>query len=174
MKNLLLNREQSVIRARSMIGKPCHYKLGAGGRDPNAPAPWDAEGGCDCSGFAAWCLGVDRYIEEVPWYVMQNGGWLETSAIVRDALSDFGIFTGVPWNDAQPADLVVYGDAGGHQGHVGLITGKESTGILLVTHCSMGNFRTSNFKSAINETTALLWHDRKGLVARYAGFALAA
>jgi len=38
-----------------------------------------------------WCFGVSRKLDN-PYYKSLNGGWFETSAIYRDALSPFGFF----------------------------------------------------------------------------------
>jgi cell wall-associated NlpC family hydrolase len=113
-----MTAQEILERAARSIGHGTIYKLGQGGFSPASPHPWNSRGECDCSGFVAWCLGVSRHTDH-PWYSQQNGGWLETTAIARDArLAGAGMFDLVPWEQARPADLLVYGDWGGHQGHV--------------------------------------------------------
>lgn len=153
-------------RAQSARGHDCTYRLGKGGFNPASPYPWNSHGECDCSGFAAWCLGFPRHVDH-PWYVQMNGGWIETSQIVRDALSPFGFFEKIDWAQARLGDLIVYGDHDGHQGHVGVITDLDGDGPKMVTHCSLGNFRT--FGDAIGESVPGLWKMHNGIIARAAG-----
>lgn len=163
----------AVARARLAIGHRCLYFLGHGGFDPLRSFPWHndpAIDGCDCSGFVAWCLGLSRRIVAGPLaarYKPYFGEWLETSAIVRDAKSPFGLFTAVPWEEARSGDLLVYGDADGHQGHVGIVASADHHGPLTVVHCSSGNFKGTG--DAVQETGPHIWQAR-GTVARYADF----
>lgn len=155
-----------VARARSAIGSHTKYALGKGGFSPNSPHPWSAVGECDCSGFVAWCLGISRRADN-PWYKRQNGGWVETSAIVRDAQSPYGFFDEVDWTKARPGMVVVYGDTrqGGRtrQGHVGVVSAVDAGGPIQAIHCSMGNHRRGD---AIQETAvAPLWMPGKAIVA---------
>ena len=151
---------EAVARARKALGGGCIYKLGKGGFTPTNPAPWSKQMECDCSGFVSWCLGVSRKTDN-PWYVAYNGGWFETSAIVRDATSPFGVFTEVARYDALPGDVLVWGDAGGKQGHVGLVTGPTT-----VIHCSRGNFTMT--ADAIRETDQHIFDANKAIAARCA------
>jgi cell wall-associated NlpC family hydrolase len=101
--------------------------------------------GCDCSGFVAWCLGVDRYLAtQFPHYEM--GQWFETSAVYKDAKSPFGFVTEVPWKASLPGDVLVYGDrkdsAGKvRQGHIGIVSEVTDQGPVSVVHCSLGNWK---------------------------------
>lgn len=65
--------------------KPTRYKLGAGGRNPEAPTPFtvkDGVLGSDCIGFVLWCLGQDRYQPgKFPYY----DGWINTDSCIADA-----------------------------------------------------------------------------------------
>lgn len=165
-----MKREEVVARARSAAGHKCAYGLGKGGFNPAAPHPWNSAGLCDCSGFAAWCLGQSRHTDN-PWYAETNGGWLETSAIVRDCGTPFGMFDKAKWTEAKPGDLVVYGDekrADGtaRQGHVGVIVEVSEMGPKAAVHCSSGNFRT--YQDAIRETSVGLWTLHLSVVARCA------
>lgn len=72
----------SVLEARRWVGGGV-YKLGAGGRNPDDGTPFDRDGRCDCSGFVAHCLGIDR---------KQPDGWVNTTAIVLDAQHPGGRF----------------------------------------------------------------------------------
>lgn len=149
-----------VNRARAALAGGAIYKLGKGGFDPKALRPWNKQMQCDCSGFAAWCLGVSRKTDN-PWYVAFNGGWFETSAIVRDALSQFGVFTEVARQDAKPGDVLVWGDSGGAQGHVGIVTSTTT-----IIHCSKGNFNQHG--DAIRETPMTLFDSHNAIAARCA------
>ena len=40
--------------------------------------------------------------------------------------------TAIPWDKAQPGDLVFYPD----NSHVGIVGGRNATGILLIVHCT--------------------------------------
>lgn len=169
-----MTREEVVERAHSAIGHETHYMLGKGGRLWHKETPWEpGVRGCDCSGFIAWCYDVDRYKPD-PWYSKYNGFWLETSAVVRDARSPFGLFTEVPWQEVLPADVLVWGDhvdADGkkHEGHIGLVATVNEKGVQTVIHCSAGNAR--HFNDAIAETDAGLWLRRSdAIVACYREF----
>ena len=163
---------QVLARARGVIAKGCHYGLGHGGFDPSRAHPWDDEMLCDCSGFVAWALGFKRHTDH-PWYKAQNGGWLETSAIVRDALTpSYGMFEKVEDREARPGDLLVYGDrtnedGTSRQGHVGIISKVAENGEPAeAVHCSRGNER--RYADAIQETPATFWLVAGGIVARCA------
>ncbi len=157
-------------RARSAIAKGCLYGLGKGGMRPHDSVPWDSAHRCDCSGFAAWCLKVSRETDD-PWYVATNGGWLETTAIVRDCETPYGHFAIVMPRDARPGDLLVYGDqkrADGitRQGHVGIVSETGKDGPSKVVHCSRGNERKTG--DAIQESGVTWWKLADGIVARCA------
>lgn len=151
---------EAVNRARSAVGGGCRYRLGKGGFNPTSPVPWSKQFECDCSGFISWALGVSRKTDN-PWYVQFNGGWLETSAIVRDATSPFGIFTEVARYDALPGDVLVWGDRDGQQGHVGIVSGSTS-----IIHCSKGNWTLT--QDAIRETGTHVFDTHKAIAARCA------
>lgn len=165
-----LTGAQVVARARGAIGKGTRYRLGAGGRDPLAPEPGRRGVGwlyCDCSGFAAWCVGVDRYLPNAAIPTLPNGQWFETSALVRDARSPFGFVVEVPWAEAHPGDLLVWPDNGAVQGHVGIVAEVGTAGPDTVVHCSSGNTQNGT-KDAIAETDVALFVRHKALVARVA------
>lgn len=168
----VLDRDAVVARARSVIGAPIEYRLGAGGRDPRAKTPGTRPKGekesCDCSGFVAWAVGVDRYLPNAGIPTLPTGAWLETSAIYRDARSPFGVAVEVEWDMALPGDLLVYPDYGGRQGHIGVVSevSERGDGPLRVVHCSVGNFRATG--SAIRETSVDVFRLNGSIVARLA------
>jgi hypothetical protein len=165
-----MSNSEIIARARSVIGKGCRYGLGKGGMSPSAVVPWDGAMLCDCSGFIAWVLGVSRHLDH-PWYKKQNGGWLETTAIVRDCATPYGFFTQVATVEALAGDLIVYGDIKKtddttRQGHVGLISEVGATGPARAVHCSKGNERRTG--DAIFESPVGFWLAAGGIVARCA------
>lgn len=157
-----------VARARGAIGHGCVYALGKGGMHPASPTPWPTglpNVGCDCSGFVAWCLGVSRMLtKDHPHY--EFGGWFETSAIARDARSEFGFVNEVLWSLALPGDLLVWGDHDGHQGHVGIVSECDETGPVRVIHCSRGNWRDHG--DAIAETGVEVFRRNNAIAAEVA------
>lgn len=157
-----------VSRARSAIGHGCVYQLGKGGMHPENLQPWPPSMpnlGCDCSGFVAWCLGVSRSLaKNHPHY--EFGGWFETSAVARDAKSEFGFVNEVLWTLAQPGDILVWGDHDGHQGHIGIVSEADATGPTRVVHCSKGNWRTTG--DAIQETDVAIFKANGAIAAEVA------
>ena len=127
-------------RAQAAVAQGVRYKLGKGGMNPGAPTPALA-GQCDCSGFVAWCLGMSRKIDE-RFYAHFNGGWIETTAVWTDIASPVGIFEEIA---PTAGTVVVYPDANGHQGHIGILTDAGH-----VVHCSAGNDKM--FGNAIQVT----------------------
>ena len=163
-----MTHSEAIARARSAIGHHCVYALGKGGMHPASPTPWPAglpNLGCDCSGFVAWCLGVSRMLtKDHPHYPF--GGWFETSALARDARSPFGFVAEVPWAEALPGDILVWGDGNGHQGHVGLVSEVDADGPAKVVHCSSGNWRRAG--DAVQETDVDIFRRNGALAARVA------
>ncbi len=158
------NAIELIERARTALGRKIIYRLGKGGRRPKNETPADSENGCDCSGYVAWCLGFDRYIEE-PFYARRNGddgvkGWFETSAAAADAVDKAGILTVI---DAPvPGCIAVYGDSGGSEGHIGIVTEVNSKGkATKVIHCSSSAYKKHGDAIAENDSTALLDNPRR-------------
>lgn len=87
------------------------YGLGKGGKVPSAPTP-DENGKCDCTGFAAWVIGISR----VP--KASRNWWLESTNIYRDAVNDpswraeypVATFVRVPDAEAVPGCFLVAPD----------------------------------------------------------------
>lgn len=85
--------------------------------------------GLDCSGFLDWTLRNAGLPSDGHWYVGTN-------------------LVEVTQADALPGDMALYPDSS----HIGLVVGRDSTGKLLICHCSSGNnnvvvteFTTSGF-----------------------------
>ena len=96
----------------------CAYQLGTGGYVwwPDLEVPLRCS---DCSGFAAWCLGLPRDRAD---NVLGGPQWVETSQLHHDATGARHFVSAVPLADAQPGDLLVYPDPGpDKQGHVGVV-----------------------------------------------------
>lgn len=128
---------RTVARALSMVGQPARYRLGAGGRKPEADSPLDPDLRCDCSGFALWCLGWRRF-REAPDKTIT---WIDTTRLWRDATTTRAFVAAVD-GLAVPGDLVVYPDRKGSQGHVGIVLAVDGNGRPdLIAHCSRGNDR---------------------------------
>jgi hypothetical protein len=156
-----------VLRARSAKGKNTVYKLGKGGYRPGDAHPGS---NCDCTGYAAWIVGLSRKQPDTI-------GWVETSRIVKDATGEQQLFfqTETP----EIGDFAVYGDwidqdGSERQGHIGLITSVVTkvtpTGSLQVVphtviHCSSGNYKLT--KDAILETAPFVFLVRKAIYVRF-------
>jgi hypothetical protein len=154
-----------VDRARSAVGHSCVYRLGKGGFIPTLERPWNANREADCSGFVSWCLGVSRHTDH-PWYEKYNGGWLETTAVARDATSPYGMFDMIPWSKAKPGHVLVYGDRDGHQGHIGVVSQVGVDGPLKAIHCSKS--QSVQHGDAIAETSVEVFRAHGAIVARCA------
>lgn len=136
-----------ISRANSAIGQGIRYKLGKGGFKPGNPSP-DSAGLCDCSGFVSWCLGMNRQTQEA-FYRNYNGGWIETTAVWTDIGKSVGIFE--QRDGPVIGGIVVFPDANGSQGHIGIISGPGK-----VIHCSKGN--DNKFQDSIAETTLAVFN----------------
>ena len=127
-----------IDRARSAVGRGIKYKLGKGGFDPSSDTPANGAGLCDCSGFIAWVMGVTR--KPSPLF----DRWVETTNICNDATGDQSLFLMV--DGPRPGALAVYGDSGGKQGHVAIVTGADP---LMGIDCSSS--RSKRTGDAIHE-----------------------
>jgi hypothetical protein len=149
--NLDVNKlARRVNRARSAVGVGVRYKLGRGGFHPAAPAPdcdrvgsvWVRRFEADCSGFVAWCLVMRRdQINAGKWW-SRLLPWIETTMVHRDATGPQRVFVTI--HEPVPGCLVVYGDVGRSQGHIGIVSQVyEGTGKIKVIDCSAGQFRAT-------------------------------
>lgn len=155
-----LDGAEVVKRALSCVGRGV-YRLGKGGRRPSDPAPFDAGGFCDCSGFASFALGLDRY---QPTAI--DGGWISTDSIVRDARGPHRMFREVPITEAKAGDLVVYPGrfvAGKRVGigHVGVVVEPGPT----ILACRVAHCAASKSVGAVRVSDGRPWA-RSGIVAR--------
>jgi hypothetical protein len=122
------------------LGKNIAYKLGKGGFHPGDSLP-SRDGQCDCSGFVAWCLGLNRSPKPTRKW------WIETSAMFNNATDRDGkanVFVKI--DKPVVGCVVVYGDKNGHQGHTGVITyvDFDANGNISTLHgvdCSSGGSR---------------------------------
>ncbi|HPQ68431.1 MAG TPA: peptidoglycan-binding domain-containing protein [bacterium] len=109
---------------------------------------------CDCSGFAAWSIGIPRHLPA------KKKVWLQTTSYWNGGI-DTGqrIFDQVAENAAQPGDIVVYPDIGGKQGHMGFVSRMENGVVTRVIHCSKSNY--TNHGDAILETAPTAFRAKK-------------
>ena len=133
-ESLSAERKQVVKNACSLVGKVTYFW---GGK--SSAIGWDSEWGkmklvtaegsrstgcmrpfgLDCSGFVTWSF--------------INSGY-SASAIGHGASTQASKGTRISWSSAQPGDLAVYDD----KSHIGIIGGRDSSGNILVIHCSSG------------------------------------
>jgi hypothetical protein len=147
-KTDILNRAKKAVTE-----SVARYKLGTGGFNPSAPLPESKQGYCDCSGFVSWCLNEKRQTSN-KFLMSINGGWIETTAVVKDAKSPDGMFTKV--DKPEPGDLAVWGDNKGRQGHIGVVSEAVVGVATKIIHCSSGNFKKTG--KAIQETDAEMFY----------------
>ena len=149
-------------RARSAVGRPTIYKLGAGGREPSLERP-DVE--LDCSGFVAWALGIDRFLPNDGIPHRSGEEWFECSNIFADARAGCLYASQVSLHEALAGDVLVWPDGDGHQGHIGLVAScEDGFGPATVVHCSLGNYRERG--DAIQETDISLFKKHGAIAAR--------
>src|SRR6185369_3225400 len=111
--------------------------------------------------------GIDRYLPNGAIPHLLGGEWFECSNVYRDALSPFGFAAVVPWAEAEPADVLVYPDRDGRQGHIGLISkATGGFGAERVIHCSLGNWNEHH--DAIQETECGVFQRHGAIPARIA------
>ncbi|RYG37372.1 CHAP domain-containing protein [bacterium] len=137
-----------VARARSAVAHGTAYRLGKGGFDPRAKLPHDSSKGCDCSGFVAWVCGLrrDQVNARKPWSKLLP--WIETTMVRADAVGKQLVFVRI--SEPVAGCLVVYGDKGRSQGHIGVVTrvGPNKKSIDVVD-CSSGQYKRTG--EAIDE-----------------------
>jgi hypothetical protein len=154
-----------LARARAALGYKTVYLPGQGGFDPAARDPRGAKGGCDCSGFVCWALGIGRKTDH-PLYVRLNGGWINTDAIVHDAGQPTGYFE--PLEQPRRGCLLVFPKPPTMSyGHVGIVTRVARGRAAKVIHCSATNFRTAG--DAMQETGPEVFERPGAIYAWYVG-----
>jgi len=150
-----------LTRAQSALGKNTKYRS-PGVVPPLAGASWPASGAAtDCSGFVTWCLRISRQTDN-PFYVKQNGGWLDTAAIYADGLATVGFFEAL--DVPRPGSMLVYPDYVGadgrhHDGHIGIVLdangGHGSEAVTRIIHCSLG--ASNALGDAVQVTPPAIW-----------------
>jgi hypothetical protein len=143
-----------IARARSATGKGIKYKLGAGGMNPSAELPCNADRDCDCSGMSNWAVRLSRFTRH-PLYDRGEGGWINTDTMVADGnrLAGFFELLVAPRIGA----LIVYPRSKVSRiGHVGIVSVVKGDKAAKVIHCSAGNYRKGG--DAIAETPAEVFY----------------
>lgn len=139
-----------IIHARLAVGRGIRYRMGSGGFEPHDGLP-TRNGFCDCSGFIAWSIGIDRFQgdKQKPW--SNSMPWIETSAIFRDAEGPERLFKEIL--EPVPGCFAVYPDRramGVHfEGHIALVTEVFASGRYTVIDCSSS--KGGKTKEAIRE-----------------------
>ncbi len=142
-----------VKRARTALKCEVRYGLGKGGMNPRASCPGDDAGKCDCSGFVAWAIWLSRKPK------VSRKWWIETTRIARDAKGRKSVFTQI--REPRAGCLIVYGDKGGRQGHIGIVTEVDGSGRVTGIDCSYGMSRKTG--RALHERD-LSWMRRRGAI----------
>lgn len=144
-----------IARARSACNRGISYGLGQGGMEPRDDLP-TRNARCDCSGFAAWGLSLDRFQGDKGKLHSKAIPWIETTAIARDATGAQRLFQQI--EKPVPGCLVVYGDrkvlGRKREGHIGFVSEVRNRLDFDVIHCSVGNDRKGD---AIQETHGALF-----------------
>jgi hypothetical protein len=146
--------DELLARARTALGRKIPYALGKGGFKPEDSTPNRPNGGCDCSGFVSWALGISRETTN-PFYKEKNGGWIETSAVYADIGSPIGLFSSLA--TPRPGCIVVYPDSpAGGEGHIGIVTKVSAAGaVTAVIHCSSSGWKNQGDSIQENAPSAL-------------------
>ena len=155
----LLERVRHAAVLARAIPEPITYGLGKGGFDPARHVPWNLSGECDCTGFLAWAMREPRQNESVP------GGWIESSAVWRDATTTRKVFRTLgPGERPEAGDVLVTPDSGGREGHVAVISViAPDGGPVRMVDCSPSNDRVG---SAIAERLVPISFGRTAIVVR--------
>lgn len=128
-----------VARVRSAVLKDTKYKLGKGGFFPKSPLPHDANRECDCSGYVSWGCELRRdQVNAKKWW-SKLLPWIETTNVYRDATKTKRVFVQIV--KPVPGCIVVYGDRGRAEGHIGIVTTVSLSGSITVVDCSSGQYR---------------------------------
>lgn len=82
--------------------------------------------GLDCSGFVTWVM------------INAAGDPEAVDRIGHGTSSQWSNATEISWSDAQPGDLVCVSPGWALDNHIGIIVGHNTSGQLMVCHCSAG------------------------------------
>lgn len=154
---------ESVRRALACEGTG-RYRLGAGGRDPSASSPLDANGECDCSGFLAFCWNEPRK-DSADGEDEIAGDWIYTDSLYVDARGPqrFGREISAP--HVEPGDALVYRGhvPGVPVGHCAIVIARPRIvarfADLTVIHCH----GPTGGSPAITRSSGALWDRRAGI-----------
>jgi hypothetical protein len=160
-----MTASELIARIRAQARLPSRYRLGGGKLSPVGTDPLDELGGCDCSAFVMWNVGIPKYAG-LSWLKNVTGGWYSADGIYWDATREStGFFREQSY--PQPGAIVVYpaawllkrhapkllGPYPPRYGHVGIVTTvAPKNGRYQVMHCSSGNYHIKGH--AIAETDA--------------------
>lgn len=155
--------DQFLSRALSAVNKGTKYGLGKGGINPASGLP-SAGGRCDCTGFVSWAWRMSRLTHH-PFYVHENGGWIETTACWKDIGTSVGFLE--PAQAMRPGCILVYPDhvTNGvhHEGHIAIVATDDHR----IVHCSVSN---DNSGDAIQLTAPTAFtHNSQTRIGWYAG-----
>lgn len=151
--------DAAMVVARAIAAADGHaitYAMGTSGPEWMADV-FDAAGdGADCSDLVSYVLG--RRKAGGPDWTTANGTWrwLHTSAVWADAKGEQRLFRAIP-SPVGPC-IAVYPDAGGHQGHIGLVvsvTGEVLRGV----DCSSSQSRKYHDAVALRDLSFFLRKD---------------
>lgn len=161
------SREDVITHALSLAeGEPVLYRLGAGA---DGAGEWlqplhrfdEAGDGEDCSSFVAACLG--RRKAGGPDWRNSKGQqwWCHTGSIYHDATGPNDLFVAIP--EPVRGCVFTYPDAGGKQGHTGIVIAADGD-LLRIIDCSSSQSR--RHRDAIRQRDgAWLYNKRsRGLV----------
>ena len=137
-----MSLQNRVDRALQSCKFPCVYKLGRGGFNAAKPLDpaWDS-GRSDCSGFVSHVIQTRRSPKELRPF------WIETTMVYNDATGKRLAFRAIP--GPIPGCIVVYGDSGGKQGHMGIVVEVSPDGSYDTVECASGIMGSILKKKAI-------------------------
>ncbi|HEY1121288.1 MAG TPA: hypothetical protein VGE67_06790 [Haloferula sp.] len=117
LRQIPLEEQALIDRARSAIGKDTRYVLGKGGMRPLDPHPAQ-DGECDCSGFIAWVLGSSRQSKN-EFYVKELEGWMDVTRMQKDILTEGGFLKPCA---PKPGCFAAYGSGDESARNIALVT----------------------------------------------------
>jgi hypothetical protein len=146
MNAILLNRAKRAIEA-AKTQTNIKYKMGHGGYHPDSDQ-CSEDGLCDCSGFVAWTISMNRDLTATHKNERFGMDWIETTNIYNDAIGPQKLFMKIA--APQVGSIAVYPDHDGKQGHTGLVVNLKP---FIVVDCRSryGRAITSNNGSAFTK-----------------------
>lgn len=129
-----------VRRAKLALHHKTIYKLGAGGRNPSAPFPWDEDHECDCTGFLAHCWGMHRDLSvnrkvhiQSDYLVLESRKPASQSAVVKLKFPEIGC--GIVYPGKWTGGKLLWGNRIS-AGHAAVYIGKSE-----IIDCASGSYR---------------------------------